>query len=55
MVARGAGGDQIAALFGSLSIGMLGYVAVLAQVVLIAGVTAATSRHTVNRTIETIR
>jgi cell division transport system permease protein len=48
-------GDQVAALFGTLSIGTLGYIAVLAQIVLIAIVTAATSRHTVNRTIETIR
>jgi cell division transport system permease protein len=47
-----AGGDQLAALFGSLSIGVLGYGAVLAQVGLIAFVTAATSRRTVNRTIE---
>ena len=36
------------------SIGALGYLAVLAQVGLIAFVTAATSRYTVNRTIETI-
>jgi cell division transport system permease protein len=50
-----AGGDQIAALFGTFSIGLLGYVAILAQVALIAAVTAVTSRHTVNRTIETIR
>jgi cell division transport system permease protein len=50
-----AGGDQIAALFGTLSIGMLGYVAILGQIVLIAAVTAATSRHTVHRTIDTIR
>jgi cell division transport system permease protein len=49
-----AGGDQFAALFGSSSIGALGYLAVLAQVGLIAVVTAATSRYTVNRTIETI-
>jgi len=49
-----AGGDQLAALFGVSSIGVLGYLAVLAQVGLIALVTAATSRHTVNRTIETI-
>ena len=49
-----AGGDQFAALFGSSSIGALGYLAVLAQVGLIAFITAATSRHTVNRTIETI-
>ena len=49
-----AGGDQTAALFGSFSIGIAGYVAVLGQVVLTAVVTAATSRHTVNRTLETI-
>ena len=49
-----AGGDQTAALFGSFSIGTAGYVAVLAQVVLIAAVTAVTSRRTVNRTLEAI-
>ena len=49
-----AGGDQFTALFGSSSIGALGYLAVLAQVGLIAFVTAATSRYTVNRTIERI-
>ena len=49
-----AGGDQFAAMFGSFSIGVLGYAAVLAQVGLIAGVTAVTSRRTVNRTIETV-
>ena len=47
-----AGGDQTAALFGSFSIGFAGYVGVLAQVVLTAVVTAVTSRHTVNRTLE---
>jgi cell division transport system permease protein len=48
------GGDasQVGALFGSFSIGVWGYVAVIAQVVLIALVTAGTSRYTVNRTIE---
>jgi cell division transport system permease protein len=49
-----AGGNQLAALFGSYSIGVVGYVAVLVQVVLIAGVTALSSRRTVNRTIETM-
>ena len=49
-----AGGDQTAAMFGSFSIGMSGYVAVLVQVVLIAVVTAWTSRQTVNRTLEMI-
>jgi cell division transport system permease protein len=52
--ASSAGGEQTAALFGSFSIGLAGYIAVLAQVVLIAVVTAFTSRHTVNRTLETI-
>ena len=49
-----AGGDQTAALFGSFSIGIAGYIAVLGQVVLIAAVTAITSRQTVNRTLEAI-
>jgi cell division transport system permease protein len=49
-----AGGDQTEALFGSFSIGFSGYMAVLAQVVLIAVVTAVTSRHTVNHTLEMI-
>jgi cell division transport system permease protein len=49
-----AEGDQFAALFGSSSIGALGYLAVLAQVGLIAFITAAASRYTVQRTIETI-
>jgi cell division transport system permease protein len=48
------GGDQGSALFGSFSIGLLGYAAVLGQVLLIAIVTAWTSRHTVNSTLETI-
>jgi len=46
--------EQTAALFGSFSIGIGGYAAVLGQVVLIAVVTALTSRHTVNRTLEAI-
>jgi cell division transport system permease protein len=49
-----AGGDQTAALFGGFSIGIYGYAAMLALIVLIAGVTAWTSRHTVNRTLATI-
>jgi len=48
------GAEQTSALFGSFSIGFTGYAAVLGQVVLIALVTAATSRHTVNRTLGTI-
>lgn len=49
-----AGGNQTSALFGTFSIGLTGYIAVLLQVVLIAGVTALTSRYTVNRTLEAI-
>lgn len=49
-----AGGDQASALFGSFSIGLFGYIAVVVQVVLIAVVTALTSRQTVNHTLETI-
>jgi cell division transport system permease protein len=49
-----AAGDQFAAMFGSVSIGLLGYLAVLVQIGLIAAVTAVTSRHTVRRTIDTI-
>jgi cell division transport system permease protein len=49
-----AGGDQTVAMFGSFSIGIAGYLAVLAQVVLIAAVTAMTSRQTVNRTLAMI-
>ena len=52
--ASSAGAEQTAALFGSFSIGIGGYAAVLGQVVLIAVVTALTSRHTVNRTLEAI-
>ena len=49
-----AGGDQSAALFGSFSLGLFGYLAVLAQIALSAVVTALTSRHTVNSTLEAI-
>ncbi len=49
-----AGGDQILALFGSFSIGVGGYLAVVVQIALISGVTALTSRFTVNRTLQGI-
>ena len=52
--AGSAATEQTSALFGSFSIGVGGYIAVLVQVVLIAVVTAFTSRHTVNRTLEAI-
>jgi cell division transport system permease protein len=50
-----AAGDQFGALFGTFSIGLFGYVAVLAQTLLIAGVTALTSRATVNWMLESIQ
>jgi cell division transport system permease protein len=47
-------GEEVAALFGTFSIGWTGYAAVLAQVVLVAAVTTFTSRRTVDKTLETI-
>ncbi len=49
-----AGGDEAAALFGSFSIGIGGYIAILVQIVLMAVVTALTSRRTVNQTLASI-
>jgi cell division transport system permease protein len=49
-----AGGDEITALFGHLTIGVSGYVAILLQVVFMALVTAFASRQTVNRTLKAI-
>ena len=52
---RSAAGAQLGALFGTFSIGLAGYAVVLAQIAVTALVTAATSRHTVNRTLETVQ
>jgi cell division transport system permease protein len=49
-----AAGDETAALFGGFSIGVAGYAAVLGQIVLVAAVTAGTSRRIVNRTLASI-
>jgi cell division transport system permease protein len=49
-----AGGEQIAALFGSFSIGALGYGLIALQIVVNAIVTAAASREVVNRTLATV-
>jgi len=49
-----AGGDEAAALFGSFSIGVMGYLAILAQIGLMAFVTALASRHTVKKTLDSI-
>ena len=46
--------DQLSALFGRFSLGPLGYAALVAQILLIAAVTAVTARHTVNRTLDTV-
>src|SRR5262249_45379900 len=48
------GGEQTAALFGNFSIGVAGYAAVVGQIVLMAAVTAGTSRQVVNQTLATI-
>ena len=41
-------------LFGNLSLGAAGYGAIIGLVVLVAGVTAGTSRLTVHRTLQTM-
>jgi len=48
-------GPQLAAMFGTFSIGIAGVAAVLAQIVLMALVTAATSRYTVNRMLQSVQ
>jgi cell division transport system permease protein len=50
----GANADRVSALFGTFSIGTTGYVAVAIQVIVIAVLIAATSRQTVNRTLQSI-
>jgi cell division transport system permease protein len=47
-------GEEAAALFGSLALGIAGYVAILVLVVLMAVVTAFASRRTVNQTLGNI-
>jgi cell division transport system permease protein len=46
------GEDQIGSLFGTFSIGVTGYAAIAAQIVLIALITALTSRLTVHHTLK---
>ena len=53
-VAGTAGGDEAAALFGSLALGVTGYLVILALIVLMALATAYASRRTVNQTLENI-
>jgi cell division transport system permease protein len=49
-----ASGDQLQALFGSFSLGLLGYTAVVAQIFVTAAVAALASQRTVNRTLASI-
>jgi cell division transport system permease protein len=46
--------DQVSALFGSFSIGRLGYALVIAQIILVAAVTTWTSRRVVTQTLEAV-
>jgi cell division transport system permease protein len=46
--------EQASALFSTLSIGIAGYAAVLGQIILVAAVTALTSRQVVSQTLATI-
>jgi cell division transport system permease protein len=47
-------GDEVAGLFGSLSIGVAGYLAIALQIIFMAMVTAFASRRTVNGTLQSI-
>jgi cell division transport system permease protein len=49
-----ASGDQLQALFGSFSLGLVGYTAVVAQIFVTAAVAALASQRTVNRTLASI-
>jgi cell division transport system permease protein len=48
------GGEQLAGLFGTFALGLGGYAAIVLQVMLIATVTAVTSRRTVNQTLQSV-
>ena len=54
MVRGTAGAEQFAALFGSITMGLSGYVVVLLQIALIAAVASESSRRTVNSVIASI-
>jgi cell division transport system permease protein len=47
-------GDEVAGLFGNLSIGFAGYLAIVLQIIFMAMVTAFASRRTVNGTLASI-
>jgi hypothetical protein len=46
--------EQASALFSTLSIGVAGYAAVFGQIILVAAVTALTSRQVVSQTLASI-
>lgn len=48
------GGEDVAAMFGGLSLGFGGYLAVVGQILVIAGVTAFASRQVVRATLRTM-
>lgn len=54
MIRGTAGGEQFAALFGSITMGSSGYLVILLQIVLIAAVASEASRRTVNRVIASV-
>ncbi|MGD9921520.1 MAG: cell division protein FtsX [Pseudorhodoplanes sp.] len=54
MIRGNAGAEQFAALFGSITMGLTGYLVILAQIVVIAAVASEASRRTVNQTIASI-
>lgn len=49
-----AGADQLTSLFGTFAIGIEGYILILLQIALAAALTAVTSRHTVNQTLDAV-
>jgi cell division transport system permease protein len=54
MSSGAAGGDQLVALFGTATLGLGGYGAIAGLIMVVAVVTAVTSRRTVNQTLEMI-
>jgi cell division transport system permease protein len=50
----GGGGEDVAAMFGGLSLGIGGYLAVLLQIFVVAAVTAFASRQVVQSTLRTV-
>jgi cell division transport system permease protein len=49
-----SGGEEVAAMFGGLSLGLGGYLAVLVQILVVAAVTAFASRQVVQTTLRTV-